>query len=143
LSDVADVANAAGSIMTTLLASIASVSLLVGGIGIMNIMLVSVTERTREIGICKSLGARRRDILLQFLIEAVTLSVIGGIIGLLLGYGIGTLAAHAIPAFRAAYVPWWAVILAFGFSGGVGVIFGIAPAAKAAALDPIEALRYE
>ncbi|MGH8397159.1 MAG: ABC transporter permease [Gammaproteobacteria bacterium] len=129
--------------ITLILGGIVAISLLVGGIGIMNIMLVSVTERTREIGICKSLGARRRDILLQFLIEAVTLSVIGGIIGLFLGYGIGTLAAHAIPAFRAAYVPWWAVVLAFGFSSGVGVIFGIAPAAKAAALDPIEALRYE
>ncbi|HKS93684.1 MAG TPA: ABC transporter permease [Gammaproteobacteria bacterium] len=129
--------------LTAVLGGIVGVSLLVGGIGIMNIMLVSVTERTREIGIIKSLGARRRDILLQFLIEAVTLSVIGGIIGLLVGYGIGVLAAHAIPAFRAAYVPWWAVLLAFGFSAGVGIIFGIAPAAKAAALDPIEALRYE
>ena len=129
--------------ITLILGGIVAISLLVGGIGIMNIMLVSVTERTREIGIIKSLGARRRDILLQFLIEAVTLSVIGGIIGLLVGYGIGVLAAHAIPAFRAAYVPWWAVLLAFGFSAGVGIIFGIAPAAKAAALDPIEALRYE
>ncbi|MGH8283275.1 MAG: ABC transporter permease, partial [Gammaproteobacteria bacterium] len=91
----------------------------------------------------KSLGARRNDILLQFLIEAVILSLIGGIIGLLLGYGIGMLVTHLVPAFRGAYVPWWAVVLAFGFSGGVGVIFGIAPAAKAAALDPIEALRYE
>ncbi|MGH8278534.1 MAG: ABC transporter permease [Gammaproteobacteria bacterium] len=129
--------------VTLLVGGIVAISLLVGGIGIMNIMLVSVTERTREIGILKSLGARRSDILLQFLIEAVTLCVFGGIIGLLLGYGIGVMAAHAIPEFRQAYVPWWAVALAFGFSGGVGVIFGIAPAAKAAALDPIEALRYE
>ncbi len=129
--------------ITLILGGIVAISLLVGGIGIMNIMLVSVTERTREIGIYKSLGARRNDILLQFLIEAVILSLIGGIIGLLLGYGIGMLVTHLVPAFRGAYVPWWAVVLAFGFSGGVGVIFGIAPAAKAAALDPIEALRYE
>jgi len=129
--------------ITLILGGIVAISLLVGGIGIMNIMLVSVTERTREIGIYKSLGARRSDILLQFLIEAVTLALIGGVIGLLLGYGIGILVAHLVPAFRGSYVPWWAVVLAFGFSGSVGVIFGIAPAAKAAALDPIEALRYE
>jgi ABC-type antimicrobial peptide transport system, permease component len=129
--------------ITLILGGIVAISLLVGGIGIMNIMLVSVTERTREIGIMKSLGARRRDILMQFLIEAVTLALIGGTIGLLLGYGIGMLVAHAVPAFRGAHVPLWAVVLAFGFSGGVGVIFGIVPAAKAAALDPIEALRYE
>ena len=129
--------------ITYILGGIVAIALLVGGIGIMNIMLVSVTERTREIGIYKSLGARRSDILLQFLIEAVTLALIGGVIGLLLGYGIGMLVAHLVPAFRGSYVPWWAVVLAFGFSAGVGVIFGIAPAAKAAALDPIEALRYE
>ena len=143
LTQIMQAAEQSTRVMTLLLGAIASVSLLVGGIGIMNIMLVSVTERTREIGIYKSLGARRSDILLQFLIEAVTLSVIGGIIGLLLGYGIGMLVAHLVPAFRSAYVPWWAVLLAFGFSGGVGVIFGITPAAKAAGLDPIEALRYE
>jgi putative ABC transport system permease protein len=129
--------------ITLILGGIVAISLLVGGIGIMNIMLVSVTERTREIGIYKSLGARRSDILLQFLIEAVTLALIGGVIGLVLGYGIGMLVAHLVPAFRDSYVPWWAVVLAFGFSGGVGVIFGITPAAKAASLDPIEALRYE
>jgi putative ABC transport system permease protein len=129
--------------ITFVLGGIVSISLLVGGIGIMNIMLVSVTERTREIGICKSLGARRSDILLQFLIEAVTLSLIGGIIGLLLGYGIGMLVAHLVPQFLGAHVPWWAVMLSFGFAGGVGVLFGIAPAAKAASLNPIDALRYE
>lgn len=129
--------------ITLILGSIVGISLLVGGIGIMNIMLVQVTERTREIGICKSLGARRRDILLQFLIEAVTLSLLGGVIGLGLGYGIGKLVAHVVPQFLGAHVPWWAVALALGFSGGIGVIFGIAPAAKAAALDPIDALRYE
>ncbi|MGH8400936.1 MAG: ABC transporter permease [Gammaproteobacteria bacterium] len=129
--------------ITLILGGIVAISLLVGGIGIMNIMLVSVTERTREIGIMKSLGARRQDILMQFLIEAVALSLIGGLIGLIIGYGIGVLVAHAIPTFRSAYVPWWSVALAFGFSGGVGVLFGIAPAAKAAALNPIDALRYE
>ncbi len=131
------------NMITLVLGGVVSISLLVGGIGIMNIMLVSVTERTREIGICKSLGARRSDILLQFLIEAVTLSLIGGIIGLLLGYGIGMLVAHLVPQFLGAHVPWWAIALAFGFSGGVGVLFGIAPAAKAASLNPIDALRYE
>ncbi len=129
--------------ITLILGSIVGISLLVGGIGIMNIMLVQVTERTREIGIMKSLGARRSDILMQFLIEAVTLSLLGGVIGLLLGYGISVLVVHLVPQFLGAHVPWWAVVTAVGFSGGVGVIFGIAPAAKAAALNPIDALRYE
>ena len=129
--------------ITLILGSIVGISLLVGGIGIMNIMLVQVTERTYEIGVLKSLGARRRDILLQFLIEAVTLSLLGGIIGLILGFGLGALIAHTVPQFLGAYVPWWAVVLAFGFAAMVGVIFGIAPAAKAAGLDPIEALRHE
>ncbi|HET7650538.1 MAG TPA: ABC transporter permease [Gammaproteobacteria bacterium] len=129
--------------ITLILGGIVGISLLVGGIGIMNIMLVQVTERTREIGICKSLGARRQDILMQFLIEAVTLSLLGGCVGLLLGYGAGVLIAHAVPQFLGAHVPWWAVVLALGFSVSVGVFFGIAPAAKAASLDPIDALRYE
>ncbi len=131
------------NMITLVLGGVVGISLLVGGIGIMNIMLVSVTERTREIGICKSLGARRSDILMQFLIEAVTLSLIGGVIGLLLGYGIGMLVAHLVPQFLGAHVPWWAVMLAFGFAAGVGILFGIAPAAKAASLNPIDALRYE
>ena len=129
--------------LTLVLGGIVGVSLLVGGIGIMNIMLVSVTERTREIGILKSLGARRSDILIQFLLEAVMLSMLGGIIGLLLGYGIGELIVYAVPSFRGASVPLWAAIVAIGFSTAIGVIFGITPAAKAAALDPIDALRYE
>ena len=129
--------------VTLILGGIVGISLLVGGIGIMNIMLVSVTERTREIGILKSLGARRQDILVQFLIEAVILSLIGGIIGLAVGWGLGLLATTTIPGLKAAYVPGWAIGLAFGFSAATGIVFGILPAAKAANLDPIEALRYE
>jgi putative ABC transport system permease protein len=129
--------------VTAVVGGIVGIALLVGGIGIMNIMLVSVTERTREIGVRKAVGARRQDILVQFLIEAVTLSLVGGAIGLALGYGIGVLAAHLIPNWPPAHVPFWAVALAFGFSAVVGIFFGIYPAGKAAALDPIEALRYE
>jgi len=129
--------------VTAVAAGIVGISLLVGGIGIMNIMLVSVTERTREIGILKALGATRGDILLQFLIEAVLLSVLGGLIGLAIGYGVGALAAMLLPGFPPAHVPMWAIVLSVGFSAGVGIVFGILPAAKAAQLDPIEALRYE
>ena len=129
--------------LTLVLGGIVGVSLLVGGIGIMNIMLVSVTERTREIGILMSLGARRSDILVQFLLEAVMLSMLGGIVGLILGYAIGELIVYAVPSFRGAHVPLWAALIAIGFSTTIGVIFGITPAAKAAALDPIDALRYE
>jgi putative ABC transport system permease protein len=109
----------------------------------MNIMLVSVTERTREIGICKAIGAKRHHILLQFLLEALVLCLFGGLIGLAIGYGVGALAASFIPGFPPAYTPWWAIALALGFSGAVGVVFGILPAAKAANLDPITSLRYE
>jgi putative ABC transport system permease protein len=129
--------------MTMVFGGIVSVSLLVGGIGIMNIMLVSVTERTREIGICKALGAQRHHILLQFLIEATTLSLLGGLIGLGLGYLIGFGASMMIDGFPAAVVPWWAIAMAFGFSSFIGILFGIMPAAKAANLNPIDALRYE
>jgi putative ABC transport system permease protein len=129
--------------ITYVMGGIVGISLLVGGIGIMNIMLVSVTERTREIGILKALGATRQDILLQFLIEALALCMIGGLIGVALGYGLGALVAAVLPGFPPAHVPLWAVGLSFGFCAAVGVIFGIIPAAKAAQLDPIDALRYE
>jgi putative ABC transport system permease protein len=129
--------------LTVILGGIVGISLIVGGIGIMNIMLVSVTERTKEIGILKAIGAKRSDILLQFLIEAVVISLLGGFIGVLLGYGLGVLASIAIPNMPPANVPLWAIGIAFGFSAGVGILFGILPAAKAANLNPIDALRYE
>jgi putative ABC transport system permease protein len=128
---------------TAVLAGIVGISLLVGGIGIMNIMLVSVTERTREIGILKALGATRRDILTQFLLEAALLSLLGGLIGIVLGLLAGMGIAAMIPDFPPANVPIWVMLAAAGFSALVGVVFGIAPASKAASLDPIEALRYE
>ena len=131
------------STVTLVMGGVVSIDLLVGGIGIMNIMLVSVKERTREIGICKAIGARSRDILLQFLIEAVTLSLLGGLIGLVIGYGLGIAIAGMIPDFPPAVVPWWAVALSVLFSGSVGVVFGVVPASQAARLDPIDALRYE
>ena len=127
--------------MTYLLGAIASVSLLVGGIGIMNIMLVSVTERTREIGLRMAVGARARDILTQFLVEAVTLSLIGGIIGIVLGIS-GSNAISYLAEWRTVLAPE-AVVLAFGFSAAIGIFFGFYPARKASRLDPIEALRYE
>lgn len=127
--------------ITLLLGNIAAISLLVGGIGIMNIMLVSVTERTREIGIRKALGAKFRDILLQFLIEAIFLSVTGGLFGVLLGVA----GAYAISAFAGwdTVVSWLAIIAAFSVSVVIGLFFGIYPASKAAKLNPIDALRYE
>jgi len=131
------------------LGGIAVIALLVGGIGIMNIMLVTVTERTREIGLRKAIGARRQDILLQFLIESTTISVIGGCIGILVGilaaYGIGDLVAQAMPGGGdwGAVVQPTAIVIAFGFAVGVGVGFGLVPAMKASKLDPAEALRHQ
>jgi putative ABC transport system permease protein len=120
---------------------VGAISLLVGGIGIMNIMLVSVTERTREIGIRKAIGARRRDVLWQFLIESVAISAVGGLIGICAGFGLGKVIASISPL--PATVSLWSVFLGIGFSSAVGIFFGIYPASKAARLNPIEALRYE
>jgi putative ABC transport system permease protein len=134
-------ANKVAGIITYIIGAVAAISLFVGGIGIMNIMLVSVTERTREIGIRKAMGARHQDILLQFLLEAVVLSLIGGLVGMVIGIG---------GAFLASYLLQWpplvsgfTILIAVLFSAGVGIFFGIYPANKAAKLDPIEALRYE
>ncbi len=139
--EIADMATAQSKTMTLLLAAIAMVSLVVGGIGIMNIMLVSVTERTREIGIRMAIGARGRDILLQFLIEAVTLSVIGGVLGIAVGFG----SSRLITVYMTwpTLVPSEWVVYAFLFSAVVGIFFGFYPARKASRLDPIDALRYE
>ena len=141
LSEVLQTQEEASAVLTYLLAAIASVSLLVGGIGIMNIMLVSVTERTREIGLRMAVGARARDILTQFLVEAVTLSLIGGVIGIILGIG-GSNAISALAEWRTVLAPS-AIVVAFGFAAAIGIFFGFYPARKASRLDPIEALRYE
>jgi putative ABC transport system permease protein len=128
-------------VMSILLGAIASVSLIVGGIGIMNIMLVSVTERTREIGLRQAVGAKTGDILSQFLVEAVTLSLLGGIIGIAVGLTASLLISHF--AQWSTQVSPLSILLAFAFSALVGVFFGYYPARKAAFMDPIEALRYE
>jgi len=141
LTEAFSAAEESARVMSILLGAIASISLLVGGIGIMNIMLVSVTERTREIGIRMAVGARGQDILLQFLVEALVLSLIGGIIGIILGVG----ASQLISQFFKwpTLISPQALILSFSFAGGVGIFFGFYPARKAAQMDPIEALRYE
>jgi putative ABC transport system permease protein len=141
LTQMLDLAQQASKAMALLLAAIASISLLVGGIGIMNIMLVSVTERTREIGIRMAVGAKTWDIRLQFIIEAITLSLIGGMIGIVLGI-IVTKFLSAFANLTTVISPF-AVILSFGFSGLVGIFFGFYPAYKASLLNPIDALRYE
>ncbi len=140
-SEIANAATATSGIMTVLLGSIASVSLIVGGIGIMNIMLVSVTERTREIGIRISIGARQSDILIQFLLEAITMSILGGIIGILLGV-LGSSLVSKIAGWP-TFVTSSSILLSVIFSMAVGVFFGYYPASKASHLNPIEALRYE
>jgi putative ABC transport system permease protein len=141
MEEMANVRKEATQTMTALLASIAGVSLLVGGIGIMNIMLVSVTERTREIGLRMAIGARGRDVLLQFLVEAIVLSLVGGGIGIALGFGV----AQGVTLWQGwpTAVSPNSVVVAFGFAAMTGVFFGFYPARKAAALDPIDALRFE
>lgn len=137
--DLLSTVNTILSSLTVALGGIAAISLLVGGIGIMNIMLVTVTERTREIGLRKALGARRCDILLQFLVESIILSSAGGILGIILGF----LGSFLLSKILTTEVPIWSVLVSFSSSALVGIIFGILPAYKAAKLDPIEALRYE
>ena len=141
-ADIAQMVQSTSETFTVLLSSIAAISLIVGGIGIMNIMLVSVTERTREIGIRKAVGARRRDLLTQFLIEAVVLSLAGGIIGILAGVGAAQFVSPMLGTDQ-PIVTTGSMILALGVSVAIGLFFGIYPAARAAALPPIEALRYE
>jgi putative ABC transport system permease protein len=141
LTEAFSAAEESARVMSILLGAIASISLLVGGIGIMNIMLVSVTERTREIGIRMAVGARGKDILWQFLVEALVLSLIGGIIGILIGIGASQLISQMFK--WPTLISPQALILSFSFAGGVGIFFGFYPARKAAHMDPIEALRYE
>jgi putative ABC transport system permease protein len=141
LTEILQAQEQASRVLTLLLGAVASVSLLVGGIGIMNIMLVSVTERTREIGLRMAVGARGVDILKQFLVEAITLSMIGGALGIVLGVG----ASFAVGEFAnwRTEITASAIVLAVGFSGAIGIFFGFYPARKASRLLPIEALRYE
>jgi len=139
--EISEAATETSKIMTMLLGSIAGVSLLVGGIGIMNIMLVSVTERTREIGVRLAVGARSGDILLQFLTEAVTLSILGGLIGIGIGLAISEIVSSKLG--WPTLVSSSSILLSFAFSGAIGIFFGFYPARKAAQLDPIDALRYE
>ncbi len=140
-TDISDAANQMAQTFSILLLSIASVSLLVGGIGIMNIMLVSVTERTREIGIRMAVGAKSNDVLLQFLVEALVLSFLGGLIGIILGAGVSSIISQS-QGWPVA-ISGWSLLLGFGFSAAIGIFFGFYPARKASVLNPIDALRYE
>jgi putative ABC transport system permease protein len=141
MTQIADAMTSTTTVMTGMLGALAGVSLLVGGIGIMNIMLVSVTERTREIGIRLAIGAHEQHILIQFLVEATVLSILGGLIGIVLGLA---LAGGATMALEIPFVPSIPVIaLAVGFSALIGMVFGFFPALRGARLDPIEALRHE
>jgi putative ABC transport system permease protein len=139
---VADQFKQITSSVALLISVISSIGLLVGGVGVMNIMLMSVTQRTREIGVRKAIGARRSDVIWQFLTEAIVLTGSGGVIGVLAGGGISLLINLAVPSLP-SYIPLWAVILAVAVSMSVGLFFGMYPAIKAARLDPVEALRYE
>ena len=147
MAEMLDTMNSMINMVIYILAAIAAISLVVGGIGIMNIMLVSVTERTREIGIRKALGAKERYIMQQFVIEAASTSALGGVLGILLGYGLSSVATIVITALTATDIAvspsFGSVLLAFGISTGIGVIFGYLPAKKAARLNPIDALRYD
>ena len=139
---IADEFRQITSSVALLISVISSIGLLVGGVGVMNIMLMSVTQRTREIGVRKAIGARRRDVIWQFLTEAIVLTGAGGVIGVLLGGGISLLIRVAMPSFPTS-IPLWAILLAVAVSMSVGLFFGMYPAIKAARLDPVEALRYE
>ena len=147
MAEVLDTMDSMINVMITVLAVIAAISLVVGGIGIMNIMLVSVTERTREIGIRKALGAKERYIMQQFVIEAATTSALGGIVGILLGYALSAVASVVVTTLLDTSLTvsptLLAVVVAFGISTAIGVVFGYLPAKKAASLNPIDALRYE
>jgi len=147
ISEIIDTMTSMINIVVIVLSIIASISLLVGGVGIMNIMLVSVSERTREIGIRKALGAKRKDILFQFVIEAGTISAIGGFIGILTGYALSSVATIVMSMMMSVDIKvspsLWSVALAFGVSAGIGILFGFLPARRAAYLNPIDALRYE
>ena len=141
--EIAQALSGAIGTMTTLLGAVAAVSLLVGGIGIMNIMLVSVSERTREIGLRKAVGATRTAILTQFLVEALMLCFLGGIVGVICGHGLSYAISAINPMLDHTRIPLWAIAMSLGFSAAVGIGFGMFPAIKAANLDPIEALRHE
>ena len=143
LTNILTTFNNISLIVTLVAGGIVGISLLVGGVGIMNIMLVSISERTKEIGLRKAVGARRSAILTQFLVEAVILCFVGGLVGLGIGELLTIVIAHLNPLLAKTYIPAWAVVLAFAFAGTVGICFGMFPAIKAARLDPIEALRHE